>query len=188
MRKNNAPLPKAILLGLLLLLGSILLSSCGTRKNQLIGRYGLAYAQLGDEMPSPGLRSLKKYPAYDSLIDSEDFSWRVTCLEYKKGMVYLEEDFWGSEMINRIRITTPELHLKNGLRVGSTLRELLGSWEEWFIVPLPEFQLFDFYSRLYPRIHFLIPDPGVSLEKTDIEDYSPQEFNPEATVKWIVVF
>ncbi|MEM6269974.1 MAG: hypothetical protein AAF998_11090 [Bacteroidota bacterium] len=162
-------------------------SGCGPGKN-IIGANGIKGVRLGDEMPAYDVEKVAGIPVTgDSIAEEGEFTWRVATLGYKKGPVYLESDFYGAENLNRIRIETPELRLRNGLRVGMTVGDLTQKSSNWIISPLPKYKLFDFYSRRYPGTHFLVHDPGRSMEDPDWESYRPDQFATEAPIVAIVV-
>jgi hypothetical protein len=175
------------LLGLLLLLAAGL-SACGPGK-KIIGANGLHAIHLGDEMPAYNVDAIKGIPITgDSIAEEGEFSWRVATLGYKKGPVYLESDFYGADNLNRIRIETPELKLRNGLRVGMNVRDLLQKTSNWYIAPLQKYGLFDFYCRKFPGMHFLVRDASRDMSDPNWESYSPDQFAPEARIVAIVVF
>lgn len=178
MKRNNS-----VWLALVLMM---LLVSCASKKT--IRSDGLSFARLGEELPTAGIGKLKGIPVRDTLFAEKEYEWRVSALQYKKGVVFIEEDFYRSEMINRIRIETPELKLKNGWKVGESISTLKNSTSDWAIVPMQRFKLFDFYSPIFPRIHFVVEDPGVNMEDPDWKSYKIADFNPEAKVVMIVVY
>lgn len=174
-----------VMLGMALLMVGMV-SSCVPRK-KLIRADGLYVINLGEEMPPFGDDEFKGYPMRDTTEADGDFSWRVTLLEYKEGQVVLEEDFYGSDQLNRIRIETPELRLRNGLRVGMTVEDLLKKSGKWFIAPLQKYRLFDFYTRNLPGLHFLVDDPAHDISDPDYAAYSPDQFSPTARIVAIVL-
>ena len=170
------------------ILCALLLALVGCTGKKVIRSSGLSYIKLGEEMPPAGIQKWKKFTVNDSIFKEDEYQWRSSILDYRKGKVYLEEDFFSTEVLNRIRIETPELRLRNGLRVGNTVADLVASTPNWYIVPMKRFQMYDFYSELYPRIHFVIKDPSVPMDSEDYEDYIVQNFNPEAPVRAIVLY
>lgn len=176
-----------LLLFSLAILISALITGCGAER-KIITEKGLRFSKLGGEMPPAGARRHKGLPMHDSLAAQGEYTWRVAVLRYKGGNVVLEEDFFTKEMVNRIRIETPELQLRNGLAVGHTVNDLTVRSTEWYIVPLREYKLFDFYCRMYPGIHFLVDDPAHSMEDEEWEKYKAPDFNPSAKIVAIVVY
>lgn len=171
----------------MMLLMAALLTACGPGK-KIIGTSGLHAIRLGDEMPPYNVDDVKGIPITgDSIAEEGEFSWRVATLGYKKGPVYLESDFYGADNLNRIRIETPELKLRNGLRVGMTVKDLLQKSPNWYIAPLQNYGLFDFYSRRFPGMHFLIRDPKRDMSDPNWESYTPDQFAPESAIVAIVV-
>ncbi|MEM7035762.1 MAG: hypothetical protein AAF570_02210 [Bacteroidota bacterium] len=171
---------------LMALLAMVVLVACAGRK-KMIRSSGLHAIKLGDALPAPGTKALKGVALRDTLLEDGEYTWRASMMQYKNGPVYLEEDFYRSEQLNRIRIETPDLKLRNGLRVGKTVSDLVEVGGEWFVSPLPRFKLFDVYSRKFPRVHFLVDAPGNALDK-DFEEYSLDQFDPGSKIVAIVVF
>jgi hypothetical protein len=162
-----------------------LLVGCANRK--YITSSGLHSLKLGDEMPELGISRWKGHSARDTFEVQGDYQWREIVVEYKKGNVYLEEDFYGSAHLARVRVYTPELVLRNGLRVGMTVSDLQAKATDWTLVPLPEYNLMDLYSRTMPRIHFLVDDPAIP-KNGDWTEYKIEQLAPTALIKAIVVF
>ncbi len=135
-----------------------------------------------------GIGKLKGHAVRDTLCSENEYQWRASILKYKEGKVWIEEDFFGGNMINRIRIETPEIILRNGMRVGMPISALLESNSEWFVSPMPIYQKFDFYSRLLPGYHFVVDEPGHAMDSENYEDYPPSSFNPNSKVVAIVVY
>lgn len=168
------------------MLAMVLVAGCAGGK-KLITSTGIHALKLGDQMPPMGIDHLRGHSARDTFELQGDYQWRQVVLEYRKGNVYLEEDFFGSDYLSRIRIYTPELALRNGLRVGMAVSDLQAKANDWTLVPLPDFNLIDLYSRTMPRIHFLIDDPAIS-KNGDWADYKIEQLAPAAPIKGIVVF
>lgn len=169
---------------------AVLLTACGARK-QLIGSDGIYHVKIGGGMPPANQYEFNGIVCNDSIAEEDEYSWRIVTLDYKKGKVRVEEDFFMDEIVNRIRVETPELHLKNGLKVGSTLADLKKAEKDWYIAPLPKYQRWDFYSRKFPRIHFLVEAPGKSMSAADAENWESikiDDFSPESLVEMIVIF
>ena len=153
----------------------------------IIGPGGLKHAKIGQQMPAMGTYEFEGKPVIDTFFQDGDYEWRVSMIKYPRGWVYLEEDFWEKDQINRIRVETDEFKLKNGLKVGSTVSELKESSDRWTIVPMPDFGLWDFYSEFLPRIHFVVDDKSVEMDENR-EAYNIREFDSVAKVKMVVVF
>jgi hypothetical protein len=164
----------------------LLATSCVPRK-KLIQARGLHFIHLGESMPPEGAERLKGFPLQDTTIEEGDYSWRAAVLQYRQGRVLLEEDFYGSDILSRIRVETPELRLKNGLRVGMTVEDLRKKSGAWFIAPLEKYRLFDFYTRSMPGLHFLVDDPARDMTDLDYSTYSPDQFAPGARIVAIVL-
>jgi hypothetical protein len=156
--------------------------------NRTFDSQGLKFAQVGDEMPSLDKKRFKGMSVRDSLATQDEFEWRVARLRVPGGFIYLEEDFFLHEGINRIRIESDRYRSTKGLKVGMTVSDLLQAASPWTVSPLREHGLFDFYCRMMPGMHFLVQDPTHSMEATDWEHYKPENFDPLAKIKSIVLF
>lgn len=164
----------------------IALAGCGGSRN-LITSSGIHAIKIGESMPPQGTERFGGHAARDSFELQGEYQWRELVLEYRKGNVYLEEDFFGSDHLARVRIHTPELALRNGLKVGMKVRDLQAKAQDWTLVPLPEYNLIDLYSRTMPRIHFLVDDPAVPKDG-NWQDYQITQLTADAPIKMIVVF
>jgi hypothetical protein len=173
----------AWMLGLLL---AIALVGCAGGK-KLITSNGVHALQIGDPMPAVGTDRLRGHSVRDTFVEQGDYQWREVVMDYRKGRVYLEEDFFGSDQLARVRIYTPELSLRNGLRVGMAVTDLQAQASDWTLIPMPDYDLIEAYSRTMPRIHFLIDDPAVS-KTGSWEDYKIEQLAPTAKIAMIVVF
>jgi hypothetical protein len=164
----------------------VVITGC-TSQRKLITSSGVHALKIGDPMPAAGTERLRGHDVRDTFVEQGEFQWREIVMQYRKGNVYLEEDFYGSEHLSRVRVKTPELSTRNGLRVGMAVSDLIGKASDWTLAPLPDYNLIDAYSRTMPRIHFLIDDPAVS--KTGYwEDYKIDQLAPGAKITMIVVF
>lgn len=162
-----------------------------TGKRKLITTHGIYAARLGQDMPEWGVEEVKGIPALDTVFTEGDFEWRVTRLDYKKGAVFVEEDFYNSGNVSRIRVETPELRLRNGMHVGMAVSDLSKLKQHWFISPIPNYGLWNFYSREFPRVNFIVDDPQKLKEtggNVDWETLKIADFDPEAKIRMIVVY
>lgn len=138
-------------------------SACGTKK-QLITPKGLHFARIGDSLPSAASNPFQGFQTRDTLfrdaIESKEVTWQALILMHKAGKIYLEEDFQGTGKIGRIRIESTDYRLKNKVKIGSTLSEILEASQDWEARPFPGFQLMELLSPKYPRIVLLLQVPG----------------------------
>lgn len=162
-------------------------TGCAAKKKMITpsGLYGI---KLGDRLPPIEANEFKGVPLRDTILEDQDYSWRAALMSYEEGLVYLEEDFSNGDILNRIRVETPELKLKNGLRVGKTVADLQKIKGEWFISPLQDFGVFDCYSRSFPNTHFLIPDKGMDTSDPNWQKYRIEMLDPTAPIQAIVIF
>lgn len=182
MKRNNQLVIWLALAGLAVLVG---MGCAGSRR--LITSNGVHALQLGQALPEPGTARLRGHSIRDTFVEQGDYQWREVVVEYRKGRVYLEEDFYGSEHLSRVRVCTPELRTRTGLRVGMPVSELLAKASDWTLVPLPEYDLLDAYSRTMPRLHFIIDDPAIPKDRS-WDEYKLEEVSPTAVIEMIVVF
>jgi hypothetical protein len=178
MRKHNWTIIGAMLLALTLAWG------CQGRKS--IGNSGVHAARLGDPMPPQGQDRLRGHAIRDTFVQEGEYQWRQVVMDYKKGRVYIEEDVTGEATVSRIRIYTPELSMANGLKVGMTAGDLKAKTQDWTISGFPEYNLLDFYSRTYPRTHFIIDDPSVPKD-LDWTEYKLENVKDNARIVAIVL-
>lgn len=172
---------------LLLAVALLWLPSCSGSRSVITSK-GLHGIELGGEMPAAGARRYKGYAMQDSLAEEAEFSWRVARLKVKGGAVYVESDFMDQEQVNRIRIESAELHLRNGLAVGKVVEDLRSAATDWAIVPLKAYRVFDFYSRKFPGVHFIVDDPAHPMEEEDWQKYQAADFSSTAKIAAIVVY
>ncbi len=180
--KRNRFYPLTFIAMSTLLLSTVACS--GSKK--LITSGGVHALHIGDPMPPVGTDRLRGHAVRDTFVEQGDYQWREIVVSYRKGKVYLEEDFYGSEVLSRVRVYTPELSLRNGLHVGMAVSDLSAKATDWTLVPLPDYNLVDAYSRTMPRIHFLIDDPSIS-KTGSWEDYKMDQLAPTAKITAIVV-
>ena len=153
----------------------------------MITANGIHAMKLGEALPEMGTPSLKGHALRDTFVEEGEYQWRQAVMEYKKGNVYIEEDFFGSGQVGRIRIYTPELSLRNGLKVGMEAGELKTKAKDWTVIPLADYNVLDLYSRVFPRIHFIVDDPAIP-KTGDWEAYKIDQINDTAKIVAIVVF
>ena len=92
----------------------------------------------------------------DTVFSEGDYSWRGTVLGAGDGQILVEEDFFGDQRINRIRVESEKFRTREGLRVGDELSALKALASSWYVTPLPEYGLTDLFSDTYPAYHFLV--------------------------------
>ena len=165
-----------------LILLALLLVSCFSAHS--IRGDGLKHVRLGGEMPDVDRLAFHGRPLYDTLYDEGGFQWRTVIIEYPQGKVYVEEDFFGRETVNRIRIETPDLAVKKQIRVGNTLSDLQELGLRWVVTPIPAYGRIDVSSG---SLHFLVSDAGIDADA--LQDRVPafESLPPEARILAIVV-
>ena len=151
MRRNSIAF---IVLGFLFGVG--LVGCAGGKK--LITSTGIHKFKLGDQMPPTGIDHLGGRSARDTFELQGEYQWRQVVLEYRKGNVYLEEDFFGSDYISRVRVYD---------RVDHAIR---GGQPQAVVVEPHR-----------------ADDPAVAKDK-DWSEYKIEQLAPAAPIKGIVVF
>lgn len=162
-----------------------LFQSCVPQKERITGS-GIYLFSINDPFSTAIANDLPGIRDRDTSFTEGEFSWRGLILQYPDGMVLIEEDFFGYEVIGRVRVETAQLQLKNGLKVGDTLRSLKKADKKWTITAMPGFGRFDFFSEKFPGIHFIVKAPGIALDADKL--YLIGDFNEISTVESIVVF
>jgi hypothetical protein len=147
----------------------------------------LKYIRLGDPFPEEGLARYKGFHARDTLFFEGEYSWRAIVLEYPEGSVYLEEDFFGGQTLNRIRVETPALHFRKTIRVGDPVERLTELRAKWSLTWIPDYNRIDIYSPLFPHIRFLaLPEMKDGASETE-PDLDIRMLRPEARIISIVI-
>ncbi|MEM6263174.1 MAG: hypothetical protein AAGI38_11745 [Bacteroidota bacterium] len=142
-----------LLLSTLLL--CLLLQSC--RSPWSIRPEGLRNLQLSSQMPGAEDQRFQGYQVSDTVLREEGYEWQTLIIHHAQGNVWVEADFFKGEVINRLRIETPEFHVKKKIRVGNVWKELQPMAAGWNLTYLPTHQRIDAYSSEFPGIHFLFP-------------------------------
>ncbi|MEM7035933.1 MAG: hypothetical protein AAF570_03065 [Bacteroidota bacterium] len=153
---------------------------------QTIRKNGLSYLKIGDPMPKKGMSRLEGRPLRDTTMNEGGYTWRGCLLEYEDGTVLVEGDFVQGKTVNRIRVQTPEFHVKGGLKVGDRMPGLLAKTDEWVVRPFPSYQLLELISPKFPRTIFLVRAPGFDYE-AEVEEVKVDEVAASAEVVGIVV-
>ena len=143
----------------------VLLVSCGGSKK--ISRSGLKYIQIGDPMLKEGMDHLKGHAARDTIFNEDGYIWRAVILKYNTGKVYVEEDFFEKKVVNRIRIETPDLISRKTIKVGMNFADLKALGDDWEIVYLDSYRVFDVASIDFPSIHYLVKASSVTREQPE---------------------
>ena len=138
------------------------LISCQAHK-ELVPK-GLKFAQIGEEMIAPDTYKLKGKYLRDTLFQEEEYTWRAAVLDYPTGKVYIEEDFYGQNRINRIRVEAGQFSFRKELFPGMSIAELKQLPWQWEISYLEAYGVWDLHSTAFPRLHLLVPvdTPSIS--------------------------
>lgn len=139
------------------------LISCQAHK-ELVPK-GLKFAQIGEEMIAPDTHKIKGKYLRDTLFQEEEYTWRAAILDYPTGKVYIEEDFYGQNRINRIRVEASQFSFRKELFPGMSLAELRQLSWQWEMTYLEAYQVWDLTSQAFPRLHLLVP-----VETSSISD------------------
>lgn len=158
------------------------IAACTSLKT--ISPHGLKHVRLGQEMPGPDNLQLKAGPYVDTLLQAQGYQWPAKVIQYPGGAVWIEGDFFGADLVNRIRVESPEIKVKGqrGLAVGSTKPEFDAKHARWQASYLPDFDRYDVIDPQQPQIHFLFVAPASIPEQPSLADLPDT-----ATVQAIVV-
>lgn len=166
-----------------LYIAACVFSACSSTSK--ITEKGLAFSKLGDPMPAQGLEDYGGNPVRDTTYDEGGFQWRALILSYPEGEVFIEEDFGGQALINRIRVETPDLKVSKNVEVGMLWKELLPLRKKWDAIYLSDYQVWDVVFPGKSRIHYLIEEER-ELDEAAIER-GYKEIAKEAKLRAIVV-
>ena len=131
------------------------LISCQVHK-ELVPK-GLKFAQIGEEMIPPDTHKLKGKYLRDTLFQEEDYIWRASILDYPTGKVYIEEDFYSQNRINRIRVEAKQFSFRKEVYPGMPISELKQLPWQWEMTYLEAYGVWDLNSAAFPRLHLLVP-------------------------------
>lgn len=159
------------------------LFSCKARKE--ISLQGLSFVELGDEMPEKGRKKWKGKAVKDTLFKEEGYSWRAVVVEYKNGQVWIEEDFLGEHMVNRVRVETSDLTFRDSISVGKPVSILHSIPVPWFLLYLPAYDLWDISSEELPSLHFLVKP--TNEHTTHLENPVLTDLNADSPILSIVI-
>lgn len=161
------------------------LTSCASRYK--FDRGGLSFVKLGDAMPDLSGHKLKGQNLRDTIFNEGDYQWQAAILDYADGKVYIEEDFWGNGLVNRIRIQSAALHFNKQLMVGMTAADAAQLPLNWQVLALPDYEMLDVSPVEYPEIHLLFPVQENEKSLLDQENVSFKDLKHTAKVKAIVI-
>lgn len=159
---------------------SLSLAGCKSPPN-LITAAGIPLTSLGEPYVFAD-RITWPRPPRDTSMSQGDYHWNAVLLPYEKGFVLVECVAEGSEVVDRIRVYTPELQARKGLRVGDAVSQMQKTGGRWFITWLSDYQLFELTHAKMPGIHFIVQAPGTSPETSDI-----RAFGAEARIVCIAI-
>lgn len=157
-------------------------SGCTTQRT--ITAVGLKYIQLGEEMPTPDNQQFRAGPYRDTLLVEDGYEWPAKIIQYPQGDVWIEADFFGADLVNRIRVESPTLSIKGNkkLHVGTSLSVLLSQHNRWQVSYLADYARYDVIDPLQQGIHYLFVAPDAVSTPPTLSDLPPN-----ATIQAIVV-
>jgi len=158
------------------------LAACTSSKT--ITSAGLKHVRLGQEMPGPDNPHLQAHPYRDTLLQAQGYQWPAKVLQYPDGVVWIEGDFFGADLVNRIRVESATLKVKGqrGLVVGSPKSELATRHDRWQVTYLPDYARYDVVDPQHVHVHFLFVAPESVTDLPSLADLPDT-----ATVQAIVV-
>ena len=166
-----------------LYIAALVLSAC-TSTNKITEK-GLSIAKLGGPMPTKGLAEYGGNAVRDTAYDEGGFQWRAMIVSYPEGEVFIEEDFGGQGLINRIRVETPDLKVSKNVEVGMLWKDLLPLKKNWDAIYLDAYQVWDVVFPGKRRIHYLIEEERELDQATIQRGY--KEIAKEAKLRAIVI-
>ena len=161
---------------------------------------GLDFIMLGDsltwkqfEAPEGGVF---KDTVFSDTLKSESSEqitdWNARLLTFAAGRVVMEADFETGQLLNRIRIETPEYRLKNGLGLGSTAADVLKAYEGEALLVTP-FEQYNVMELIRPVMHGNVRRtvtfhfPLGTWFQAGQNEYTPKDIPATAKVSRIVV-
>ena len=159
-----------------------LLLACSS--STLIRSNGTKHLKLGDAMPDSSKQTFKGHTMRDTVFKGEGYEWNASVIDYPRGAVILEQDFFGNDFINRIRIESADFSYKKKIRVGSKLADLKAVSPEWSLTHLKEYNRIDIYTD---GIHFLISDEKLPEAVKNKARLLPEDLDLEAKILTIVL-
>ena len=124
-------------------------TECGSLAPGQFCANGLEILQLGDSLTwnnnvKPAIPGVTmKDTIFEDGEGEEAASWFVKILEHKDGRVYLEADFDTGHLLNRVRIETADYAHVSGLKVGSTVSDILAQFPEPFIGAFEQYDVME---------------------------------------------
>ena len=167
---------------MLLALISLLL---GCQAHKELVPNGLKFVQVGDPMIPVNKYKLKGKYLRDTVFQAEEYTWRASILDYPTGKVYIEEDFYGQNLVSRIRVEASQLMFRQEIYAGMSLEELKSLPWKWEIFYLENYQVWDLSSDAFAGLHLLVP---VGSGVDDPEGVTNVEELPEGSLVWSIVF
>lgn len=138
-------------------------------------------------MPEESIKRLGGKSLRDTLFDQSGYSWRAKILDYKDGKVYVEEDFWGQNQVNRIRIESQALQAKSGISVGMSVGDLKQISDKWEALFLADYDLLDLILPQQPSIHYLVRETNPPNRSSSEAPILIEEIPSESLIVAIVV-
>lgn len=146
---------------------------------------GLKFVQVGDPMIPANKYKLKGKYLRDTVFQEEGYTWRAAILDYPTGKVYIEEDFYGRNIVSRIRIEASQLMFRQELCAGMSLEELKSLPWQWEVFYLENYKVWDLSSEAFAGLHLLVP---AGSDFFDPEAVTDVEQLPEGSAVRSIVF
>jgi hypothetical protein len=137
---------------------TMLLCSCKAPENLITSR-GIPFYNLGEPFSGAGVILSAYGEVRDTVFQEGDYTWNAVIVPQEQGRIIIEDDFESSGTVNRIRVETPDLQLRRGIRVGDPITKLQRISGKWFVNYYPEIRTYSLYNRKFPNTHFLVGDP-----------------------------
>ncbi|MCB9232687.1 MAG: hypothetical protein H6581_13535 [Bacteroidia bacterium] len=167
-------------------------ASCANLKPDQYCIEGLQFIKLGDNLVWDSLHvdgATVKDTVFEEITNVDSFAWNVKIVRWKDGgKVILESDFNTYQLCGRIRIEKEGLVNQHGIGVGSTVEQLLGTYQTFAISPYPEMEVIELNPFGISNIYFHIPDPGNVLFNKKGKSISPEDLDPQAKISRIILW
>lgn len=164
---------------------------CGILKENEYCIRGPWFIQLGENMVWDSLSvpgATIKDTVYEQITNADTFAWNVRIVRFDDGEVILESDFNTFSLLGRVRIEKPGIKSKEGIGVGSTVKDLLETYDSFQLAPYAEMELIELNPVGSSNLYFHIPDPGNVLQNAKGGSLNVQDLDPTSKISRIIIW
>ncbi|WNJ21119.1 hypothetical protein [Pontibacter sp. G13] len=152
-------------LPILALLGCQIMAIWGCGGSKALKSAEVSQFKLGEPMPDRADIQFEDTLVRDTVFAEGGYQWHAWVLKYPDGDLIVESDFFGHDLVNRIRIETPSLPVAKDLAVGQTFGDIQSAFKKVNLMYLSAYQLVDVVPKRQPQLHFLIKEPTLSPDQ-----------------------